>query len=477
MSILRSITEKLQKVHRGLLLLPAPLGRTKTPGPQPARAPVFPIYIYTLFSFLTHLPHYQLQQVDMPGTISPLDPSNFQIPWYFRCPISLELMRDPVTVCTGQTYDRASIESWVATGNTTCPVTRAPLSDFTLIPNHTLRRLIQEWCVDNRSFGIERIPTPKQPAEPDHVRILLAQAGSGGGGVAARAAAVRRLRALARESEKNRVVMATSETRSALLDIAFEGLGLDSDSDLESESMAVLAMVGLGEPEAEADIAARPDRLNRLSEILLHSSSLEARINAGAVVEVSAAVSATARSALGETDGIIHGLVRLTEEKSNSRAVRVGIRSIFAMCLLKENRVRAVQAGAAKAVMRKLGEVETERGAAAVELMCRVEGGREAVISGAGGGAEAVKALVKAMAIGRAAEHAAGALVAIVSSSDSLQIEAVKAGAMGQLLLMVQGGFSDRAKRKAQVLLKLLRLAWPSYDSVSDSGGFLLQTY
>ena len=116
-------------------------------------------------------------------------------------------------------------------------------------------------------------------------------------------------------------------------------------------------------------------------------------------------------------------------------------------------------------------------GAAAVELMCRVEGGREAVISGAGGGAEAVKALVKAMAIGRAAEHAAGALVAIVSSSDSLQIEAVKAGAMGQLLLMVQGGFSDRAKRKAQVLLKLLRLAWPIYDSVSDSGGFLLQTY
>jgi hypothetical protein len=307
------------------------------------------------------------------------------------------------------------------------------------------------------------------------VRILLTQAGSGGGDVSSRASAVRRLRALARESEKNRVVMATSETISALLDIAFEDSGLDSD--LESECMAVLAMVGLGESEAEVDLAAQPNRLNRLSEILMHSLSLESRINAGAIVEVSAVASGAARSALGETDGIIHGLVRLIDEKSNSRAIRVGIRGIFALCLLKENRARAVQAGAAWAVMRKLGEVETERAAAAVELMCRVEGGREAVVNGAGGGPEAVAALVKAMAIGRAAEHAAGALVAIVSSSDSLQIEAVKAGAMGQLLLMVQGGFSDRAKRKAQVLLKLLRSAWPSHDAVSDSDGFLLQTF
>ncbi|KAJ3675162.1 hypothetical protein LUZ60_004204 [Juncus effusus] len=411
----------------------------------------------------------------MPGSISPLDLSNFQIPWYFRCPISLELMSDPVTVCTGQTYDRSSIESWVATGNTTCPVTRAPLSDFTLIPNHTLRRLIQEWCVANRSFGIERIPTPKQPAEPDHVRILLAQAGSAGGDLTARAAAVRRMRVLARESEKNRAVMATSETRSALLDIAFDELGLDSD--LESESMAVLAIVGLGESEAEADLASQPCRLSRLSEILTNSLSVDARINAASIVEASSVVSSTARSALGETDGIITGLVKLTEEKSNSRAVRAGIRGIFSLCLSKENRVRAVEAGAARAVIWKLNEVETERASAAVELMCRVDGGRDAVITGAGGGAEAVAALVKAMAVGRAAEHAAGALISIVGSSEDLQIEAVRAGAMGQLLLMVQGGFSDRAKRKAQILLKLLRSAWPSHAAVSDSGGFFMQTY
>ncbi|KAK3429119.1 hypothetical protein EUGRSUZ_E00528 [Eucalyptus grandis] len=88
-----------------------------------------------------------------------------QIPHHFRSPISLELMR-------------TRIEPWIAAGNTTCPVTRAPLLDFALIPNHTLPRLIQSWCVANRHSGVERIPTPKQPADPSRVRALLSQAAS-----------------------------------------------------------------------------------------------------------------------------------------------------------------------------------------------------------------------------------------------------------------------------------------------------------
>ncbi|KAF0934111.1 hypothetical protein E2562_022783 [Oryza meyeriana var. granulata] len=46
-------------------------------------------------------------------------------------------------------------------------------------------------------------------------------------------------------------------------------------------------------------------------------------------------------------------------------------------------------------------------------------------------------------------------------------------GAMSQLLLMVQGGCSERAKRKAQHLLKLLRSAWPAADSIANSDDFL----
>ncbi|KAL2474152.1 U-box domain-containing protein 25 [Forsythia ovata] len=138
----------------------------------------------------------------MPVSLEPLG-VGVQIPYHFRCPISLELMHDPVTVCTGQTYDQTSIESWVATENTTCPVTRSPLMDFTLILNPTLQRLIQEWCVANRSFGVERIPTSKQPTDPTMVKNLLNQASSGSAPFGLRLSALRRLRGLARYSDKN----------------------------------------------------------------------------------------------------------------------------------------------------------------------------------------------------------------------------------------------------------------------------------
>ncbi|GJN21273.1 hypothetical protein PR202_gb08737 [Eleusine coracana subsp. coracana] len=375
-------------------------------------------------------------------------------------------MRDPVTVSTGQTYDRSSIESWVATGNTTCPVTRAPLADHTLIPNHTLRRLIQEWCVAHRSMGVERIPTPKQPADPDLVRSLVAQ-----GPVLP---ATRRLRALARESDKNRLVMATRETRAALVEVAF-GSGSDEE-EVAAEAMAVLALVGLGEAEA-AEVVGREDRVARLAKALNGAASLEARVNAGAVVEAAAsASSAEARAALGGADGVMEGLVALVDEKAHARAVRVGIRALFALCLARENRARAVAAGAASALARRVADGsaagEPERALAAVERLCRAEGGRDAVVAGAGGGQAAVRALVRAMS-GRAAEHAAGALVAVVGGAEALQAEAVRAGAMSQLLLMVQGGCSDRAKRKAQHLLKLLRAAWPANDCIANSDDFL----
>ena len=409
----------------------------------------------------------------MPGSVPLglcLDTAGVQVPWYFRCPISLELMRDPVTVSTGQTYDRSSIESWVATGNTSCPVTRAPLADFTLIPNHTLRRLIQEWCVAHRSMGVERIPTPKQPADPDLVRSLVAQ----GPGLPA----LRRLRALARESDKNRLVMATHETRAALVEAAFgSGSGAASE-ELETEAMAVLALVGLGEAEA-AEVVGREERVARLGKVLGGGGPLEARVNAGAVVEAAALASgADARAGLGAAEGVMAGLVTLVEEKASARAVRVGIRGLFALCLAKENRPRAVAAGAASALARRVAEGgagEPERALAAVERLCRAEGGRDAVVAGAGGGPAAVAALVRAMS-GRGAEHAAGALAAVVvgaGGSEALQAEAVRAGAMGRLLLMVQGGCSERAKRKAQHLLKLLRSAWPTTDCTANSDDFL----
>ncbi|KAF8776077.1 hypothetical protein HU200_003905 [Digitaria exilis] len=67
-------------------------------------------------------------------------------PHLFLCPISMELMDDPVTVSTGVTYDRRSIEQWIfGYGRATCPATMQPLANLDLTPNHTLKRVIDSW--------------------------------------------------------------------------------------------------------------------------------------------------------------------------------------------------------------------------------------------------------------------------------------------------------------------------------------------
>ncbi|KAL8528975.1 hypothetical protein ACS0TY_006444 [Phlomoides rotata] len=71
------------------------------------------------------------------------------IPPLFRCPISLDLFQDPVTLCTGQTYDRACIEKWLSAGNSRCPITMQKLEDTSMVPNHTLRHLIHQWLLSD----------------------------------------------------------------------------------------------------------------------------------------------------------------------------------------------------------------------------------------------------------------------------------------------------------------------------------------
>ncbi|KAK8624065.1 hypothetical protein V6N13_065422 [Hibiscus sabdariffa] len=67
------------------------------------------------------------------------------VPSVFRCPISLDVMKSPVSLCTGVTYDRSSIQQWLESGHDTCPATMQVLPSKDFIPNLTLHRLINLW--------------------------------------------------------------------------------------------------------------------------------------------------------------------------------------------------------------------------------------------------------------------------------------------------------------------------------------------
>jgi Mg-chelatase subunit ChlD len=62
----------------------------------------------------------------------------------FLCPITQAVMTDPVIGSDGITYERSAIEQWFAIGHTTSPVTRAPMTSQSLVPNYALKALIEE---------------------------------------------------------------------------------------------------------------------------------------------------------------------------------------------------------------------------------------------------------------------------------------------------------------------------------------------
>ncbi|KAI7746232.1 hypothetical protein M8C21_017697 [Ambrosia artemisiifolia] len=72
--------------------------------------------------------------------------SFLNIPEDYICPLTGYIFEDPVTLETGQTYERAAIMEWFSKGNKTCPVTGKTLEYHTVpFTNSILKRLIDSW--------------------------------------------------------------------------------------------------------------------------------------------------------------------------------------------------------------------------------------------------------------------------------------------------------------------------------------------
>ncbi|XP_027919227.1 U-box domain-containing protein 6-like [Vigna unguiculata] len=80
-------------------------------------------------------------------------------PEELRCPISLQLMYDPVIIASGQTYERVCIEKWFSDGHNNCPKTQQELSHLCLTPNYCVKGLVTSWCEQNG------VPIPEGPPE------------------------------------------------------------------------------------------------------------------------------------------------------------------------------------------------------------------------------------------------------------------------------------------------------------------------
>ena len=62
-----------------------------------------------------------------------------------QCPISQELMRDPVVAADGRTYERAQIAAWIGRGHNTSPMTNERLAHTHLCSNDIARERVRQF--------------------------------------------------------------------------------------------------------------------------------------------------------------------------------------------------------------------------------------------------------------------------------------------------------------------------------------------
>lgn len=91
----------------------------------------------------------------------------------FVCPITKDVMCDPIVCADGHSYERAAMDKWMSdareesvvfdfdhySGRVSSPITGAELLPSHTIPNHALRKAIEEWQC---SYTRQRLAMPLQ---------------------------------------------------------------------------------------------------------------------------------------------------------------------------------------------------------------------------------------------------------------------------------------------------------------------------
>ena len=110
------------------------------------------------------------------GGVAPRMARSPSPPSPFECPITMEIMSDPVVLtATGHTFERAAIESHLKQYST-CPMTNVEVTDCKLVPNYALKSVIDQekkrkaGAAQHLSVGyaerVPSMPTPRMNRSP-----------------------------------------------------------------------------------------------------------------------------------------------------------------------------------------------------------------------------------------------------------------------------------------------------------------------
>ncbi|XP_027343129.1 U-box domain-containing protein 26-like [Abrus precatorius] len=387
-----------------------------------------------------------------------MNKSQNTIPHLFRCPISLDLLEDPVTLCTGQTYDRSNIEKWLAAGNLTCPVTMQKLHDPTIVPNNTLRHLINQWL----QLGPQFDPCDSAAATVDSLASIKLTLESHETTLGNKLQALEKIILLSDEyCSFKKSCFLQLDFLPLLLELVF-GRAETHMNFIELALRCILKLLPLGSFEPLNMIKDESKLATFL--LLFEKGTSSVKTSLCHFIESASSSSQTEElcSILGNSHEIVHEIVQIVSQ--NCEISEDAIKGISALCSLQSNRESLVRGGAINGIIKYISSCCERRnlaplGMRIVEKLVELESAREALVNHPKG-IETLVNMVFRVSDQECSESAVEVLLTVCGDLGRAREEAIGAGILTQLLLLLQSQCNNTTKSKARMLLKLLRSKW-----------------
>lgn len=417
-------------------------------------------------------------QIRTTTTISSME---LTIPSHFKCPISLHLMKDPVSLSTGITYDRDSIEKWIdCSVKPTCPVTNQALTNSEMIPNHALRKMIQDWCVENTSRGVERIPTPRVPITPyEVIHICSRMVGATEGGDEEKCGElVEKIKNLSKESERNKRCIVGNGVGLALAQMLekFARFSVEKHGDLLREILSALTW---SFPIGREGISKLRSSVSlHCMAWFLKGEDLSTRRNAILVLKESVFADQDFVDGVMEIEGIEEALLQLVKLPICPKATQACLVVIHQMILSSQIvTTRFVRMGSIPLILGILVDGNNsicEKALGVLDRICDSEEGKEIARKHALTVPLVVKKILRVS--NTATEFSVSILWKLSFGENKIEdgviIEGVQLGAFQKLLVVLQVGCGEGIKEKVTELLKLMSSYRDKLDCFDSSMGF-----
>ncbi|XP_074576983.1 U-box domain-containing protein 17-like [Curcuma longa] len=381
------------------------------------------------------------------------------IPKDFCCPISLDLMKDPVVVSTGQTYDRSSITQWIEAGHRSCPNSGQTLTHNRLVPNRALRTLISQWCAayglpyetpDGSGVSIESITAAcasKAAIEANRITALMLVEQLSAGSQEVKAVAARELRLMAKTGKENRAFIAEAGAIPALCQL------FRSTNPVAQEN-ALTAILNISIHDGnKRKIMEEDGCLELIVYVLRHGLTTEARENAAATLFSLSAVHEFKQMIVDEK-GAVAALADLLMQGS-PRGKKDAVMALFNLSTHPESWSRMLDMGSVSALVGALrDEIVAEEAAGALALLMR----HQILAQTIGIEDTVITNLVGLMRRGtpKAKENAVAALQEMCRRGGSTVTQNVaKMPMLGSLIQTILLTGTKRARRKAALLVRM----------------------